>query len=146
MYFLYFLPSSLLANSHILRSVRWQPTETCTVTHARDHWWTLDFANAFVSPGVNSRAELVPSPRSWLGDYFMIFKHRNHSWSFVVIHGHSWSFMVIRGHSWSFVVIRVHSWSLVCTFRQDHRNRLWSNENGSWWGLPVTIVYLPKCV
>jgi hypothetical protein len=21
-----------------------------TVTHARDHWWTLDFANAFVSP------------------------------------------------------------------------------------------------
>jgi hypothetical protein len=32
-----------------------------TVTHARDHWWTLDFANAFVSPGVNSRAELVPS-------------------------------------------------------------------------------------
>jgi hypothetical protein len=26
-----------------------------TVTHARDHWWTLDFANAFVSPCVNSR-------------------------------------------------------------------------------------------
>ena len=24
---------------------------------------TLDFANAFLSPGVNSRAELVPSPR-----------------------------------------------------------------------------------
>jgi hypothetical protein len=47
------------------------------VTHARDHWWTLDFANAFVSPGVNSRGELVPSlrayalngaPRRWLGD------------------------------------------------------------------------------
>jgi hypothetical protein len=33
------------------------------VTHARDHWWTLDFANAFVSPGVNSRWELVyPRP------------------------------------------------------------------------------------
>jgi hypothetical protein len=31
------------------------------VTHARDIWWTLDFANAFVSPGVNSRGELVPS-------------------------------------------------------------------------------------
>jgi hypothetical protein len=29
--------------------------ETPLVTHARDHWWTLDFANAFVSPGVNSR-------------------------------------------------------------------------------------------
>jgi hypothetical protein len=29
------------------------------VSHARDHWWTLDFANAFVSPGVNSRGELV---------------------------------------------------------------------------------------
>jgi hypothetical protein len=26
-----------------------------TVSHARDHWRTLDFANAFVSPGVNSR-------------------------------------------------------------------------------------------
>ena len=36
-------------------------TEPCTVTHARDHWWTLNFANAFLSPGVNSRAELVPS-------------------------------------------------------------------------------------
>jgi hypothetical protein len=32
-----------------------------TVSHARDHWWTLDFANAFVSPGVNSRGELVSS-------------------------------------------------------------------------------------
>jgi hypothetical protein len=52
-----------------------------TVSHARDHWWTLDFANAFVSPGVNSRGELVPSPRAyarngaprrWLGDYFLL--------------------------------------------------------------------------
>jgi hypothetical protein len=34
------------------------------VTHARDHWWTLDFANASLSPRVNSRAELVPSPRA----------------------------------------------------------------------------------
>jgi hypothetical protein len=52
-----------------------------TATHtpmnrARDNWWTLDFASAFLSPGVNSRGELVPSPlayarngalRSWLG-------------------------------------------------------------------------------
>ena len=46
---------------------------TCT----RNIWWTLDFANAFLSPGVNSRAELVPSARvydrngalrRWLGD------------------------------------------------------------------------------
>ena len=43
---------------------------------ARDIWWTLDLASAFLSPGVNSRAELVPSPRArngaprrWLGDY-----------------------------------------------------------------------------
>jgi hypothetical protein len=36
------------------------------VTHARDHWWTLDFANAFVSPGVNSRGELVPSPPAYV--------------------------------------------------------------------------------
>jgi hypothetical protein len=38
------------------------------VTHARDYWWTLDF----VSPGVNSREELVPShgaSRRRLGDY-----------------------------------------------------------------------------
>jgi presenilin-like A22 family membrane protease len=75
--FFIFVASSLLANSHILRSVRWPPTEPLTVTHAHDHWWTLDFANAFVSPGVNSRAELVPSlrayarngaPHYWLGD------------------------------------------------------------------------------
>jgi hypothetical protein len=41
------------------------------VTHARDIWWTLDFANAFVSPGVNSRGGLVPShgaSRRRLGD------------------------------------------------------------------------------
>jgi hypothetical protein len=38
------------------------PTPTSLVTHARDNWWTIDFANAFVSPGVNSRGELVPSP------------------------------------------------------------------------------------
>jgi hypothetical protein len=36
-------------------------TPISLVTHARDYWWTLDFANAFVSPGVNSRGELVPS-------------------------------------------------------------------------------------
>jgi hypothetical protein len=43
-----------------------------TVSQARDHWWTLDFANAFVSPGVNSRGGLVPShgaSRRRLGDY-----------------------------------------------------------------------------
>jgi hypothetical protein len=47
-------------------------------TVTRDHWWTLDFvsdfANAFLSPGVNSRAELVPSHgahRHWLGDYYL---------------------------------------------------------------------------
>jgi hypothetical protein len=28
---------------------------------AHDIWWTLDFTSAFLSPGVNSRAELVPS-------------------------------------------------------------------------------------
>jgi hypothetical protein len=32
---------------------------------ARDIWWTLDFASAFLSPGVNSRTELVPSPRAY---------------------------------------------------------------------------------
>jgi hypothetical protein len=56
-----------------------------TVTHARDHWWTLDFANAFVSPGVDNRGELVPSPRAyawngaprrWLGDYIFAVNSR----------------------------------------------------------------------
>jgi hypothetical protein len=44
------------------------------VTHARDIWWTLDSANAFVSPGVNSRGELVPShgaSRRRLGDKYL---------------------------------------------------------------------------
>ena len=59
---------------YIMRSVRMtthRTTEPSAVTHARDYWWTLDFANFFLSPGVNSRAELVPShgaPRRWLGD------------------------------------------------------------------------------
>ena len=35
------------------------------VGHARNHWWTLDFANAFISPGLNSQEELVPSPRAY---------------------------------------------------------------------------------
>jgi hypothetical protein len=62
-----------------------------TVSHTRDHWWTLDFANAFVFLGVNSRGELVPSPRAyarngarrrWLGDNdhsnFLIHNSRIH--------------------------------------------------------------------
>jgi hypothetical protein len=51
-------------------------TPTPLVTDARGHWWTLDFANAFVSPGVNSRGELVPSHgalRRRLGDYLEHF-------------------------------------------------------------------------
>jgi hypothetical protein len=39
---------------------------------AHDIWWTLDFASAFLSPRVSSRAELVPShgaSRRRLGDY-----------------------------------------------------------------------------
>jgi hypothetical protein len=38
-----------------------------------DIYWTLDTANAFVSPGVNSRGELVPlhgASRRRLGDNF----------------------------------------------------------------------------
>jgi hypothetical protein len=29
------------------------------------YWWTLDFANAFLSPGINSRAGLVSSQRAY---------------------------------------------------------------------------------
>ena len=44
-----------------------------TASHTRDHWSTLDFANAFVSPGVDSGGggRLVPShgaSRRRLGD------------------------------------------------------------------------------
>jgi hypothetical protein len=65
------------SSPHILRSVRMTTHSTPLVTHARDHLWTIYFANAFVSQGVISRAELVPSPRAysrngaprrWLGD------------------------------------------------------------------------------
>jgi hypothetical protein len=51
------------------------------MNHARDIWWTLDFASAFLSPVVNSRVELVPSRRAyarngaqrrWLGDYTFV--------------------------------------------------------------------------
>jgi hypothetical protein len=83
-----------------VRSVRMTTHSTSLVTHARDHWSTLDFANAFVSPGVNSQAELVPSSRAyarngapfrWLGDkvhakliHFYSLKYKsmnNRSWS-----------------------------------------------------------------
>ena len=56
----------------------WPPTEPLTVTHARAHWWTLDLANAFVSPGINSRGELVPShgaSRRRLGDYHVFIQY-----------------------------------------------------------------------
>jgi hypothetical protein len=53
------------SSPHILRSVRLTTHSTPLVTHARDHLWTLYFANAFVSPVVISRAELVPSPRAY---------------------------------------------------------------------------------
>jgi hypothetical protein len=53
----------------------WPPSQHSTpLVSARDHWWTSDFANAFVSPGVNSRGELVPShgaSRRRLGDYIL---------------------------------------------------------------------------
>jgi hypothetical protein len=42
-------------------------------THARDHWWTSDSANAFVFPGVNSWTELVPSHVVGLGDNYTYF-------------------------------------------------------------------------
>jgi hypothetical protein len=52
----------LLANSHIFEIS--EDDHPRLVTHARDHWWTLDFANASLSPGVNSGVEVVPSPRA----------------------------------------------------------------------------------
>jgi hypothetical protein len=67
-----FIP--LLAKSHIFEIS--EDDHQRLVTHARDHWWILNFANASLSPSVNSRAELVSSPqanarndapRRWLG-------------------------------------------------------------------------------
>jgi hypothetical protein len=74
-----FIP--LLANSHIFEIS--EDDHPRLVTDARDHWWTLDLANASLSPGVNSRGELVPSPRAdarngtprrWLGDQEQLWK------------------------------------------------------------------------
>jgi hypothetical protein len=53
---------------------------------AHDIWRTLDFASAFLSPGVNSRAELVPShgaSRRRLGEYNYLENHVSHNelWS-----------------------------------------------------------------
>jgi hypothetical protein len=45
-----------------------------TVSHARDYWWTLDFADAFLFPRVNSWAELVPFPRAYA--YFITTSRR----------------------------------------------------------------------
>jgi hypothetical protein len=67
-----------------LRSVRMTTHPTPLVTHARDNWWTLDFANAFVSQGVNSRGELVPShgaSRRRLGE-----KQDARSWGYTNTH------------------------------------------------------------
>ena len=57
---------------YILRSVR-MPTHGWSHTRGRDHWWTLYRLRykCFPFPGVNSRAELVPSHGAtsrWLGD------------------------------------------------------------------------------
>jgi hypothetical protein len=60
---------SVIHDSHIFEIS--EDDHPSLVTHARDNWWTLDLANAFVSPGVNSRGELVPShgaSRRRLGD------------------------------------------------------------------------------
>jgi hypothetical protein len=86
-----------------LRSVRWPPTEPRTVTHTRDHWWTLDFANAFVSPGVNSRVELVPSPRAYAQNGASlravgsenIFAKPSHLWAHFTIIFHIYHHIII---------------------------------------------------
>ncbi len=57
--FLNLCPFHSWRSAIFLRSVTMTTHRPSLVTHARDIWWTLDFANAFVSPGVNSRGELV---------------------------------------------------------------------------------------
>jgi hypothetical protein len=52
-----------------ITAISMMTTHSTPLVSARDHWWTL--VNAFVSPGVNSRGELVPShgaSRRRLGD------------------------------------------------------------------------------
>jgi hypothetical protein len=44
----------------------WPSTEASLVSHACDHWWILDFANAFVSPGVNSRGGISTLTRRFV--------------------------------------------------------------------------------
>jgi hypothetical protein len=80
----------IVSNLCSWRTANFQISEMTTHTPcARDIWWTLDFASAFLSPGVNSRAELVPSPRAnarnsaprrWLGDYLSTCKVWTKNW------------------------------------------------------------------
>jgi hypothetical protein len=55
--------------------------------------------------------------------YFMTFKHRNHSWSLVVIRGHSWS--------------------LLCTYRQYRFGDLWSELGNPGVGCEICIPDTP---
>jgi hypothetical protein len=101
----------------------WSPMngEPC----AHDIWWTLDFASAFLSPGVNSRAELVPShgaSRRRLGDNVqwiriintescLIGRPGDHAWTgkFGENCFNIWKFLL--GLTWKFLILQ-----FVCTF------------------------------
>ena len=70
----------LLIVRHILKIRNDHPS---LASHGGHTPGTLDFANAFLFPGVNSRTELVPSPwanaqngasRRWLGDDINAFR------------------------------------------------------------------------
>jgi hypothetical protein len=51
-------------------AIFWDPWDDQPTPCTHDIWWTLDFPSAFLSPGVNSRAELIPSTRAyaWNGE------------------------------------------------------------------------------
>jgi hypothetical protein len=69
------------------------------MNRARDIWWTLDFASAILSPGANSRGELVNShgaSRRRLGEYLTIIRRRrgDYRWIFTETKAR-WIFTVI---------------------------------------------------
>jgi hypothetical protein len=92
------------------------------VTHARDIWWTLDFANAFVSPGVNSRGELEPShgaSRRRLGDYTCSRSIKG-KWQYIFLFSHLKE--LLKQNIINLFHILLSSWNIFT----------WSNEMSIW--------------
>jgi hypothetical protein len=92
------LSHSYKQSAIFVRSVR-MTTHSTSLVSARDHWWTLEFANAFVFLGVNSRGELAPSHQRLVQDQYRVrgvglLQFGRHGVSYKVGIGGQWYFLV----------------------------------------------------